>query len=233
MLSRTKAWRLLGGLLFGVCLCALGARANTVELELISGGLTSGVIVGTPCGTGSSCVQFNGTVGAWTINLASGVSNGPVDPFMDLSSFNATSAAGAAPLSVLLTDTFSSPSIMFNLASSGTLISGSGTAMLSAYLDSGNTLFANCGTTCTASDLIGTLGSFSGSYATNASFTLNSVPSYALTENMTLTDLGSTGLMWSTDSSIQGVPEPSTLMLLGTAGLLLMFARRRMGIVTA
>ena len=136
-------------------LFAAGFTSNamaTVKLELTSGLFTTGVLVGAPCGTGS-CVSFSGSVGAWTINLTSGFSDGPGNPTMDLSSLNATGSGSADPLEIELSDNgFSVGSSLFLLAASGHIVSGSGTATYSAYFDAGNTDFAK-------TTLIGTLGS--------------------------------------------------------------------------
>ncbi len=206
--------------------CALMASPDkasaTAELDLTSGASTTGVIVGAPCGFGS-CVVFNGTVGAWTINLVGGLSAGPGNPLMDLSSLNATTSGTASPLDVVLSDNgFTRANALWGLASSGNLVSGTGSATLSAYLDNGNTDFAK-------TTLIGTLGPSSAMYATSGTFSASAVPNYALTEDLRLT-AGSGGVVWSTDSSVTPVPEPPSLVLMSSAlpGLTgLVWLRRR------
>jgi len=181
----------------------------TVELDLKSGVSDTGVLVGAPCGTGS-CFSFSGSVGAWTINGTFGHSDGPGNPTMDLSSFNATSSGSAPPLEIELSDNgFSVGSSFFLLALSEHTVSGSGTATYSAYFDAGNSDFAK-------TTLIGTIGPFSGASATSMTGAGTAGTPYSLTEHLVLT-AGADGVQWSTDSSIALVPEPASLILLGSA----------------
>ena len=191
----------------------------TVELELTSGLSTTGAILGSFCGT-ETCASFSGTVGAWTINLTAGDSAGPGNPTMDLTSLNATSSASAAPLDVELSDNgFSVGSSLFFLASSGNLVSGTGSATYSAYFDTGNADFAK-------TTLIGTLGPFSASYLANTVGPGATTTPYSLTEDLVLTaDAG--GVKWSTDSSVAPVPEPASITLLASALLGLGWLGRR------
>src|SRR6266404_1493068 len=194
-------------------LFAAGFASNamaTVDLELTSGGSSSGIFFGVACPTGS-CVSFSGSVGAWAVNLTSGFSAGPGEPTMDLLSLDATSSSGSPdPLEIELSDNgFSAGASLFSLTSSGHTVSGSGTATYSAYFDAGNTDFAK-------TTLIGTLGPFSGLYATSTTGAGTTGTPYSLTEDLVLT-AGAGGVRWSTDSSITDAPEPASLTLLGSA----------------
>ncbi len=192
----------------------------TIELRLTSGA-TTGIIVGAPCGS-DTCVNFSGTVGAWTVNLTGGDSAGPGDPTMDLSTVNATTSGAAAPLIIELTDNgFTYPSSGFIMTGTGHIVSGGGSATFSAYVDSTNTLFGQPG-----AGLIGTLGPYTGLYGATLTGGPAGVPQYSLTEVLTLTQSGG-GVKWSTDSTITGVPEPGAVLLLGSALVLCATGLRR------
>jgi hypothetical protein len=138
---------------------------------------------------------------------------------MDLSSIDANTSGGAAPLHIELSDNGFNGSSLFSLTSSGHLVTGTGTATYSAYFDTGNIDFAE-------TTLIGTLGPFSGLYGQSTTGGGTTATPYSLTEDLVLT-AGAGGAKWSTDSSITDAPEPASLTLLGSALLGLGWFGRR------
>jgi hypothetical protein len=161
------------------------------------------------------------TVGGWTTNVTSGF--GPpyeyLNPILDISSFNATSAAGAAPMTILLSVTgLTSPNGLYAaLNSIGGTNSASGTTVTTqAWLSNSNTAFcasSSCGVAITALQTL-TGAAFHGT--SGGSALLGSGP-FSLTLAVTI---DSHGLQDTTsfDDSL-ALPEPAALSLLGS-GLL-------------
>src|SRR5260370_8509248 len=91
-----------------LCVCATSAQADTLELQLTSGGFTSGVILGSSCGGGTeTCGMFSGSVGAWVINMTRVDGTVGTSATMYLSSLNAPTTRNPPPFEVQFTPTAS------------------------------------------------------------------------------------------------------------------------------
>ena len=192
----------------------------TLNLK-ISDNVGGGYDVDLNAAAGTGFVSFNGAIGAWSINVTTGLGTPAVGSGeIDLSSVDVTNQAGSHHLTIILTE-------------SG-LSGGSGAALIDAINAIGGTSPNITWTACAGSTCTG------GSHATPPlGFSANDafVASIADLSNFTLSiaiEIFHTGAQTSSfDNSLavqipsNVVPEPNTLLLLSIVLMGVAFIRRR------
>jgi len=200
---------------------------TTDELELVSGATTI-IITDNGAGdlnSGSGTILYtNSNLNGWNISFAGGTSNSPsLTPFgLDISSLTASCTGGGCTtqaLDIYYSDiNFTQTAASFTTTYSATIATGS--TSQKAWDTVGNTIFGT-GT------LIGTLGPYSS--PSGAGSAIGGGPAGPSPYSLTLEDIisaNSSGV--SLDGNITTVPEPASLMMMGTGLIgLAGFARRK------
>ena len=180
---------------------------NVVNLADGSGGDQNGT---------SGAVTFIGSVGVWNVNVTTGLTypvlGTPSQPLLDLSSVN-VSGGGGGTLTISFSEVnYTNPGSGTLTAAIGGTVAGTAGSSLQyqTYLGGGNTLFA----TTTSLTSLGSFGpgAFSGAQSSGAT----GAGPFSLTQVVRITHPTGSGLSTSFDAELASVPEPASMLLLGS-----------------
>ncbi len=184
---------------------SLNAGGGPVEVSLTDNG--SG-----DANSALDAITFIGSVSNWRVNVSTGINIGSsTQPHLDLNSVN-VSDGGGGTMQLMLTETGLStpPAFPFLAAIGGT---ASNRVQYQTYWDAANNAFATT-TPLTSSGSLGP-GAFSN---TRGGFG-GGVGPFSLTQVVTITHLSGNNVSSSFDAEVSTVPEPASMLLLGS-GLL-------------
>ncbi len=191
-------------------------QASALRLSLNAGGGAVEVSL-TDNGAGDAnaaldVITFIGAVSNWSVNVSTGVNIGTsTQPHLDLNSINISNGGGGT-MQIMLTETgFTTPPAFSFLAAIGG--TASNRIQYQTYWDAGNNAFATT-TPLTNSGLMGP-----GAFANTRGGLGGGVGPFSVTQVVTITHLSGNNVSSSFDAEISTVPEPASMLLLGS-GLL-------------
>ncbi len=216
-------------------LFALGAVAfvstpqafATAEMILSDGAGHTADVLATSCGPGCQIASFNGALGDWNINTTTGTVAPGASPVIDLDSLNHHNASSTSTtLTIEWSDNGFTPAVPGFEMNVGGTVGPHGTVTAALYGGTSDTKFD-------LSNQIGTTLSFTNppiSFSATEDAYLGSLSlnTYALTEVATMT-FGTSAGQASFDYSVDTIPEPAAVLLLGSVILLTVGAIRRAG----
>jgi hypothetical protein len=208
-----------------VCLVLSAPNAEALSIKLSDGDTTVTCADGDQCDQNvlAGAVTYLGSVGSWFLNVTTGLTYPviglPGIPILDLNSVN-VSSSNPGTLTIALSQTgYSGPlDGSFFLGVGGTT---TGTVSFGAYLEQTNELFG-------MSTLLGYLGTytgpvFSGAISVPSIIISPSLYSMTLVSNITHPSWG-----WTSFDYEGTLPEPATIILLGSGLILLgLLGRKR------
>jgi len=195
--------------------------SHAIATLSLSDGITTVIVADGGVGdlnVAADAVTFSGTVGAWLINVSTGLTNSalggtPAAAHMDLNSVNVLSS-GASTLTIRFseidyTGLLSGGIFSSILQAGGTLTAPAGSSVgFSAFLDPGNGLFVQ-------TSPIGTIGPFGpGAFSGTGGGSAATGTPFSLTLDGILTFAGPGSASFNYE--LQSVPEPISLILLGS-----------------
>jgi PEP-CTERM motif len=191
-------------------------QASALRLSLNAGGGPVEVSL-TDNGAGDAnaaldVITFIGAVSNWAVNVSTGVNIGTsTQPHLDLNSINISNGGGGT-MQIRLTETgfTTPPAFSFTAAIGGT---AANRVQYQTYWDAGNNAFATT-TPLTNSGLLGP-----GAFANTRGGLGGGVGPFSVTQVVTITHLAGNNVSSSFDAEISTVPEPASMLLLGS-GLL-------------